>query len=72
MTCSASREGRAVSRSGVDVEFHTYFDVARANVDVVLAGISMRRDRTWRKPHTVFADALHGAGGRRSHGGGGI
>ena len=60
VTCSASREGRAVSRSGVDVECHTYFDVARANVDVVLAGISMRRDRTCGARRTR-STALHAA-----------
>ena len=33
-----------------------------ADVDVVAAGISMRRDRTWRKPHTTFCShASHAA-----------
>ena len=35
---------------------------SHANVDVVPAEISMRRDRTWRKLHTVFySHALHAA-----------
>ena len=28
---------------------------SHSNVDVVPAKISMRRDRTWHKPHTVFS-----------------
>ena len=36
---------------------------------VVTTWISMRRDRTWHKPLTVFADALHAAAQLRGNDG---
>ena len=60
MVCSAKAAGCAVSRGDVG-KAHLNSIIWHADIDVVLAQISMRRDRTWRKPHTVFADVSHAA-----------
>ena len=58
VTCSEA--GHAAIHGGVG-NAHLKSSACHADVDVVVAGISMRRDRTWRKPHTVFADVSHAA-----------